>query len=171
MPSLQIRAILKDMPFHAGTCLAEKLPALHGFSLRRILMKAQVQSTMISVAAIALLAVTLMGTPAAAKQKADKHEKPATTTSAAAAASLLASVPQPPVGKSGQQDSKPGMAWKTVGGTVKSIQGETYLVEDYEGNQMKMHAGQATKRLRGNKKVGDTIRAEVTHGGFANSIQ
>jgi hypothetical protein len=135
-------------------------------------MNAHVQPSITSLAAIALIAVTLIGTPAGAKGKANKHEKPAaTTTSAAAAASLLGSVPQSPVGKPGQQDSKPGMAWKTVGGTVKSIQGETYLVEDYEGNQMKMQVGQATKRLQGNKKVGDTIRAEVTHGGFANSIQ
>ena len=134
-------------------------------------MNAQVQPSITSLAAIALIAVTLIGTPAAAKGKADKHEKPATTTSAAAAASLLGSVPQSPVGKPGHQDSKPGMAWKTVGGTVKSIQGETYLVEDYEGNQMKVQVGQATKQLQGNKKVGDTIRAEVTHGGFANSIQ
>ena len=134
-------------------------------------MNAQVQPSITSLATIALIAVTLIGTPAAAKGKADKHEKPATTTSAAAAASLLGSVPQSPVGKPGHQDSKPGMAWKTVGGTVKSIQGETYLVEDYEGNQMKVQVGQATKRLQGNKKVGDTIRAEVTHGGFANSIQ
>ena len=58
-----------------------------------------------------------------------------------------------------------------MGGTVKSIQGDMYMLEDYEGNQMKVHVGQGTKRLRGNKKVGDSIRAEITRGGFANSIQ
>ena len=35
---------------------------------------------------------------------------------------------------------------------------------------MKVHVGQGTKHLGGNKKVGDTIRAEITHGGFADSI-
>ena len=64
-----------------------------------------------------------------------------------------------------------GLAWKAVGGTVKEIHGETYTVEDFDGSQMKVHVGQGTKHLRGNKKVGDTIRAEITHGGFANSIQ
>ena len=49
--------------------------------------------------------------------------------------------------------------------------GADYLVEDFEGNQMKVHVGQGTKHLGGNKKVGDTIRAEITHGGFANSVQ
>ena len=58
-----------------------------------------------------------------------------------------------------------------MGGTVKEIHGETYIVEDYDGSQMKVHVGQGTKHLRGNNKVGDTIRAEITHGGFANSIQ
>ena len=135
-------------------------------------MNSPAQTSMLSLAAIAITAVTLIVTPASAKEKSDKHQKHATTTSAAAAASLLGSVPPSiPAGKPGQQDSKPGMAWKTVGGTVKSIQGETYLVEDFEGNQVKMHVGQGTKHLRGNKKVGDSIRAEITHGGFANSIQ
>ncbi|MCI1280207.1 MAG: hypothetical protein LKG23_14615 [Nitrospira sp.] len=49
--------------------------------------------------------------------------------------------------------------------------GETYTVEDFGGKQMTVHAGQSAKHLRGNKKVGDTIRAEITHDGFANSIQ
>jgi hypothetical protein len=135
-------------------------------------MNAQAQHSMLSLATVALTAVMLVVTPASAKGKSEKHDKNAPTTSAAAAASLLGTVPQSaPAGKPGQQDSKPGMAWKTVGGTVKSIQGETYVVEDFEGNQMKMHVGQGTKHLRGNKKIGDTIRAEITHGGFANSIQ
>ena len=135
-------------------------------------MNAQAQISMLSLATVALTAVMLVVTPASAKGKSEKHDKNAPTTSAAAAASLLGTVLQSaPAGKPGQQDSKPGMAWKTVGGTVKSIQGETYVVEDFEGNQMKMHVGQGTKHLRGNKKIGDTIRAEITHGGFANSIQ
>ncbi len=135
-------------------------------------MNAQAQHSMLMMAAATFAAVTLIAAPASAKEKTGKHTKHATTTSAAAAASLLGSAPESvPVAKPGQQDSKPGMAWKTVGGTVKSIQGQTYLVEDFEGNQMKMHVGQGTKHLRGSKKVGDTIRAEITHGGFANSVQ
>ncbi|MGZ8394523.1 MAG: hypothetical protein ACXW34_09305 [Nitrospira sp.] len=135
-------------------------------------MNAQAQHSMLMMAAASFAAVTLMVSPVSAKEKTGKHTKHVTTTSAAAAASLLGSVPESaPAAKPGQHDSKPGVAWKTVGGTVKNIQGETYLVEDFEGNQMKVHVGQGTKHLRGNKKVGDTIRAEITHGGFANSIQ
>jgi hypothetical protein len=134
-------------------------------------MNVQVQTSLLTLAAATLAVITLIVSPASAKEKTGKHTKHVTTTSAAAAASLLGSAPAAPASKPGQQDSKPGIAWKTVGGTVKNIQGETYLVEDYEGNQMKMRVGQGTKHLRGNKKVGDTIRAEITHGGFANSIQ
>ncbi len=136
-------------------------------------MNAKTQSALLTIAVATLTAVTFIVAPASAKEKekTDKHPKH-TTTSAAAASSLLGSVPeQAPAPKPGQLDSKPGVAWKTVGGTLKDIQGETYTVEDYDGGQMKVHVGQGTKHLRGNKKVGDTIRAEITHGGFANSIQ
>jgi hypothetical protein len=34
-----------------------------------------------------------------------------------------------------------------------------------------VYVGSETKRLAGNKKVGDKIRVEVTRGGFANTIQ
>jgi hypothetical protein len=135
-------------------------------------MNAQAQPSMLTMVAATLAAVTLIVAPASAKEKTGKHTKHVTTTSAAAAASLLGSIPESaPAAKPGQHDSKPGVAWQTVGGTVKNIQGETYVVEDFDGNQMKVHVGQGTKHLRGNKKVGDTIRAEITHGGFANSIQ
>ncbi len=135
-------------------------------------MNATSQSSMLTIAAATLTVVAFITAPAAAKEKAGKHSTHASTTSAAAASALLGSIPeQAPAPKPGQHDSKPGVAWKTVGGTVKNIQGETYTVEEYDGSQMKVRVGQGTKHLRGNKKVGDTIRAEITHGGFANSIQ
>lgn len=37
--------------------------------------------------------------------------------------------------------------------------------------EVRVYAGQETKKLHGDKKVGDKIRAEVTRSGFANSIQ
>lgn len=70
-----------------------------------------------------------------------------------------------------QPDRKPGPAWKTVGGTLKHIKGDVYTVEDYEGNQVQLYISRETKQLRGSKKVGDRVRAEITHGRFANSIQ
>lgn len=72
--------------------------------------------------------------------------------------------------KTSQHDEKPGPAWMTFGGTVKKIEGNTYTVEDYEGNQVSLYVGQGTKQIR-KKRVGDTLRAEITRGGFANSIQ
>lgn len=68
-------------------------------------------------------------------------------------------------------DRKPGQAWKTIGGTIKHIKGDVYTVEDYEGNQFRLYISRETKQLRGTKKVGDRVRAEITHSGFANSIQ
>lgn len=70
-----------------------------------------------------------------------------------------------------QSTPRPGPAWKTIGGTVTRIKGDTYTVEDYEGNQIHLYVSRATKHLRGQKKVGDRVRAEITRDGFANSIQ
>ena len=70
-----------------------------------------------------------------------------------------------------QSTPRPGPAWKTIGGTVTRIKGDTYTVEDYEGNQVHLYVSRETKHLRGQKKVGDRVRAEITRDGFANSIQ
>ena len=114
-----------------------------------------------------ILAVTLVAAPAMAKSS----KKSSSHSSAAAAASSIGSVPQTPAApKAGHHDEKPGPAWKTIGGKVKNIEHDTYLVEDYEGNEIKLYVGQGTKHIN-KKKVGDTVRAEITRGGFANSIQ
>ena len=118
---------------------------------------------------VAVLAVTALAVaPAVAKssKKSSSH-----SSSAAEAASSMGSIPQAPdAPKAGRHDEKPGPAWRTVGGTVKQIENDAYLVEDYEGNQVKLYVGQGTKHIN-KKKVGDTFRAEITRGGFANSIQ
>lgn len=119
----------------------------------------------IVVAALAVVAV------AAAPAIAKSSKKQSSHSSAAAAAASMGPTPQTQAApKAGQHDTKPGPAWKTVGGTVKQINGDTYMVEDYEGNQVKLYVGQGTKQIN-KKKVGDTVRAEITRGGFANSIQ
>lgn len=120
---------------------------------------------------IAALALTMLASPVLA-DTSKKTKKSAAHHSAAAAADAVGDVPE--VGSSpsaGQHDQKPGPAWKMVGGTVKHIKGDVYTVEDYEGNQVQLYVGQETKKIRGNKKVGDTVRAEITRGGYANSIQ
>ena len=53
---------------------------------------------------------------------------------------------------------------------MKSVEGGIYTVEDYEGNRVKVFVGQGTQHIN-KKKVGDTVREEITRGGFANSIQ
>ncbi len=126
--------------------------------------KAKISSLIVATVAVAMIAAA----PAMAK---DSKKKSSSHSSAAAAASSMGAVPHAPEApKSGHHDEKPGPAWKTVGGTVKSIENNTYLVEDYEGNQVKLYVGQGTKHIK-QKKVGDTVRAEITRGGFANSIQ
>jgi hypothetical protein len=120
---------------------------------------------------IAALAIVMMASPASA-ENSKKTKKSAAHSSAAVAAEAAGDVPE--VGsapQSGHHDQKPGPAWRTIGGTVKQIKGDMYTVEDYEGNQVQLYVGQETKKIRGNKKVGDTVRAEVTRGGYANSIQ
>lgn len=78
-----------------------------------------------------------------------------------------------------QMDTSPGPAYLTIDGKVSKIEGNVYTLQtsspDYLGNgtvnEMRVFVGQETKKLRGDKKVGDKVRAEVTRGGFANSIQ
>ena len=120
------------------------------------------------IAAVGALAVTaFVSMPAWGKsQKESGHASASATT-----AQMRQSSDAPQTLKAGQHDTKPGPAWKTVGGTVKDVRSDMYVMEDYDGNQMKVHVGQGTKHLRGSKKVGDSIRAEITRGGFANSIQ
>ena len=134
-------------------------------------MKSQMKSPMmIAVASLAMVA--LAAVPALAKDKEAKKKSPGMHhSSAAAAASSTSHIPE--IGqapKRGEHDSKPGPAWKTVGGTLKQVDGSAYIVEDYEGNQVKLYVGQGTKHIK-QKKVGDTVRAEITRGGFANSVQ
>jgi hypothetical protein len=105
--------------------------------------------------------------------KNSKHEKkPASSSSSVEAAHITGTAPAPVhFSRTGHRDDRPGPAWRTISGTVKQITADTYTVEDYEGNQVQLYVGKGTKHLRGNKKVGDTVRAEITRGGFANSIQ
>jgi len=126
------------------------------------------KKTMLPVLLSALAIVAMAMTPALAK---DSKSKKSSHSSAKAAAEATGHVSeQSDAPKAGHHDEKPGPAWMTLGGTVKKIEGNAYTVEDYEGNRVKLYVGQGTKQLK-QKKVGDTVRAEITRGGFANSIQ
>ena len=95
---------------------------------------------------VATLAVAVI---AAAPVMAKSSKKSSSRSSAAAAASSMGSMPQTPEApKLGRHDEKPGPAWKTIGGTVKQIDGNAYTVEDYEGNQVKLYVGQGTKHIK-----------------------
>lgn len=118
------------------------------------------------VSAVAIVALAM--TPALAKDSKNKKSSHSSAKASAEAAGHAAEQGDAP--KDGHQDSKPGPAWKTVGGTVKKVQGDSYTVEDYDGNQVTLRIGQGTKHIH-KKKVGDTVRAEITRGGFANSVQ
>lgn len=116
------------------------------------------QRLLIAVSTLALLG--MIAAPATAKSS--KHNKqPASATSAEAKA--MGSAPDAVHSSmTDQRDSRPGQAWRTVGGTVKHIKGNTYTVEDYEGNQIQLFVGQGTNQIRGHKRVGDPVRAEIT---------
>jgi hypothetical protein len=120
-----------------------------------IMQKASKKILPILVSVLAVVAVTMA--PALAKDSKIKKSSYSPTKAAAEAAASI-------------HDEKPGPAWRTFNGTVKKIEANAYTVEDYEGNHVKVYLGQGTKHLK-QKKVGDTVRAEITRGGFANSIQ
>ncbi len=119
---------------------------------------------LVSTAALVALAIT----PVLAKDlKSKKSSHPSAKTAVEAATHAPK---QADASKAGPQDSQPGPAWRTIGGTVKNVHGDIYTVEDYEGNRVTLRVGQGTKYIH-KKKIGDTVRAEITRGGFANSIQ
>ena len=79
-------------------------------------------------------------------------------------------------------DTTPGPAFTTVDGKITKIEGSVYTIQSestgYQNlsgttnvSEMKIYVSQQTKKLHGEKKVGDKVRAEITRGGFANSIQ
>ena len=81
-----------------------------------------------------------------------------------------------------EMDTAPGPAFATVDGKVTKIEGAVYTIQTestgYQNlgstsifTETKIYVGRETKKLHGEKKVGDKVRAEVTRGGFANSIQ
>jgi uncharacterized membrane protein len=117
------------------------------------------------------LASAVVVAPASAKDSKKTGAKPAAHSSAAAAAQEVAGAPDTAsAATTAPMDRKSGPAWRTIGGTVTQIKGDMFMVEDYEGNQIRLFVGSDTKHLRA-KKVGDPVRAEITRDGFANSIQ
>jgi hypothetical protein len=122
---------------------------------------------------IVLAILGLLTTPVLAKDdKKTGSKKPKNHASAiAASAASEAHASHLDQGqKIGHPALKTGPAWKTLGGTLKNVHGDVYMVEDYEGNQVQLHVGQGTQHIH-KKKVGDTVRVEITQGGFANSVQ
>ena len=132
-------------------------------------MKKKAKKKILPIVLVVIAVAAMTAAPVMAKSSKKASGK--SHSSAAAAASSMGSLPQVQAAPKGNRhDSKPGPAWKTIGGTVKKIDSDAYLVEDFEGNEVKLYVGQGTKHLK-KKKVGDTVRAEITRGGFANSIQ
>jgi len=85
-----------------------------------------------------------------------------------AATLVQAADPKKPAAK---VDTKPGPAYLMVQGKLTKIDGDFYVVEDYEGKEVRIYVSKDTKKMNGPKKPGDSIRAEITTGGHANSIQ
>ena len=150
----------------------------------------------VSVVVLALGLGLVVGSPTMASDSKSKHSsKSSKQSSLSSHSSASASHPSSsdptsgvqdtgvPVGQSGNSvssmgqakamslDTKPGPAHRTVQGKVVKVDGQVYVMEDYEGREVRMFVSQQTKKLRGDKKPGDSIRAELTYGGHANYVQ
>jgi hypothetical protein len=90
---------------------------------------------------------------------------PMDPSSSDASSSMSARIPKGPT------DTRSGPAYRTVSGTVLNVEGPYYDVEEYNGNMIRLHVSSDTIKLNGSKGPGDSIRAEITRGGHANSIQ
>ena len=87
-----------------------------------------------------------------------------------AAGSKIKSSPSTPTPVAMKLDTKSGPAYLTIDGKLSKVDGPIYVVEDYAGKEYRLYVSKDTKRIRGEKKPGDTIRAEITKGGHANTI-
>ena len=95
---------------------------------------------------------------------------------------LVAAVLCVGVDVAGAIDTAPGPAYMTIDGKISKIEGAVYTIQSESSNYQnlgtsknvsvtKIYVGGETKMLGGDKKVGDKVRAEITRGGFANSVQ
>lgn len=65
----------------------------------------------------------------------------------------------------------PSNAFETLDGKLLKIDGEFYVIQDFTGKEKRLHVSEETVMLSGPKKPGDSVRAEITKGGHAISIQ
>ncbi len=68
-------------------------------------------------------------------------------------------------------DTTTGPAFRTVSGKLLRIKGPYYDVMEWNGSRVRLHVNETTVLVNGRKNVGQMIRAEITRGGHANSIQ
>ncbi len=68
-------------------------------------------------------------------------------------------------------DTTTGPAFRTVSGKLIKIKSPYYDVLEWNGSRVRLHVNKTTVLVNGPKKVGQMIRAEITRGGHANSIQ
>jgi hypothetical protein len=62
-------------------------------------------------------------------------------------------------------------AFQTLDGKLLKIDGEYYVIKEFDGNEKRLHVSKETVMLSGPKKPGDPVRAEITKSGHAISIQ
>ena len=58
---------------------------------------------------------------------------------------------------------------QTISGELLKIEGETYVIRDAFGKEVRLRVDQNSK-IEGSPKVGDRIEAKVMEGGWASSI-
>lgn len=152
------------------TVVVAQYPCSHMLLTRRHPMRTS--HTRIPLILLASLIIPSMTSPSVTFAGSQDKGNPVAPPSGVASTDSLDSVKSAyPLSRPSQSTPQPGPAWKTIGGTITRIKGEVYTVEDYEGNQIHLYVSRGTKHLRGQKKVGDRVRAEITRDGFANSIQ
>lgn len=96
-------------------------------------------------------------------------KKTPATSSPASSSSSPSSISTPSPASAGLE-TKPGPVHETVLGKIIKIEGTVYVMEDYTGRQVRMHVGKDTKKILKAYRPGDSIRAELTRDGHANSI-
>lgn len=73
--------------------------------------------------------------------------------------------------KHGSPSPEAPAQFKTIDGMLLKIEGQSYLLLDRAGKENQIHVDKSTKRLGGEKRPGDMVRAQITENGYALSIQ
>ena len=85
--------------------------------------------------------------------------------------STLAEEKKPDISEQNLNTNSSSMSLHSIEGKILEIDGEFYVVEDPNGQRIRVHVGERTVMLSGAKRPGDPIRATIKKDGHALTVK